>query len=265
VAIEEIHSIRGREIQTAKELLKEGYTSEQLLAALAGKTLDEKSRLWASGGIRDLLHDIRPGLPPESEAHKIDYQAWFITRRPKEITSAEELRRKVRDSFRDNGSGMFVAPEMPSEPVVAMELAKVIDQGVQAVFERESIVPTDVLLGEIVRLAPGQASNSEIEAALKDRDEFVRKKIGDHEMITTRAIIAKEEAIIGGVKSGMGRKAALMSEAEYETPDELIQAGQADPRITLQKLPRLKAGSLSASTSALTLPNVVSGLCFIPS
>src|SRR5260370_11692764 len=33
----------------------------------------------------------------------------------------------------------------------------------------------------------------------------------------------------------------------------------ADPRITLQKLPRLKAGSLSSSTSALTLPNVVSG------
>src|SRR5882724_9167357 len=40
---------------------------------------------------------------------------------------------------------------------------------------------------------------------------------------------------------------------------------QADPRITLQKLPRLKAGSLSASTSALTLPNVVSGLCLMPS
>jgi hypothetical protein len=47
--------------------------------------------------------------------------------------------------------------------------------------------------------------------------------------------------------------------------DFVIQAGQADPRITLQKFPRLKAGSLSASTSALTLPNVVSGLCFIPS
>ena len=231
VAIEEIHSIRGRETQTAKELLKEGYTSEQLLAALASKTLDEKSRLWVSGGIRDLLHDIRPGLPPESEDHKIDYQAWFITRRPKEIISAEELRRKVRDSFRDNGSGMFVAPEMPSEPVVTMELAKLIDQGVQAVFERESIVPMDVLLGEIVRLAPGQASNSEIEAALKDRHEFVRKKIGDHEMITTRAIIAEEEAIIGGVKSGMGRKAALMGEAEYETPDEL--------RVTQDGLARL--------------------------
>src|SRR6202040_3451689 len=43
------------------------------------------------------------------------------------------------------------------------------------------------------------------------------------------------------------------------------QPFEADPRITLQKLPRLKAGSLSASTSAFTLPNVVSGLCLMPS
>src|SRR5258707_15306202 len=66
VAIEEIHSIRSREIQTAKELLKEGYISEQLLAVLAGKTLDEKSRIWTSGAIRDLLQGIYPGPPPES-------------------------------------------------------------------------------------------------------------------------------------------------------------------------------------------------------
>src|SRR5450631_1138484 len=40
---------------------------------------------------------------------------------------------------------------------------------------------------------------------------------------------------------------------------------QADPRMTLQKLPRVKCGSFSASTSALTLPKVVSGLCLMPS
>jgi conjugative relaxase-like TrwC/TraI family protein len=34
-AVEEIHSIRSREMQTAKELLKEGYTSEHLLSVLA--------------------------------------------------------------------------------------------------------------------------------------------------------------------------------------------------------------------------------------
>ncbi len=35
VAIEEIHSVRSREIKTAKELLKEGYTSEQLLCVIS--------------------------------------------------------------------------------------------------------------------------------------------------------------------------------------------------------------------------------------
>jgi hypothetical protein len=43
------------------------------------------------------------------------------------------------------------------------------------------------------------------------------------------------------------------------------QPAQADSRITLQKLIRLKAGSLSARTSSLTVPNVLSGLCFMPS
>jgi conjugative relaxase-like TrwC/TraI family protein len=251
VTIEEIHSVRGREIQTAKELLKEGYTSEQLLSALAGKTLDEKSQLWASGGIRDPLHDIHPGPPPESEDHEIDYQAWFITRRPKEITSTAELRSKVRDSFRDNGFEMFVAAKTRSEPIVAMELAKVIDQGVQAVFERESIVPTDLLVGEIVRLAPGQASNLEIEAALKDRDEFVRKKVGDHEMITTRAIIAEEESIIGEVKAGMGKKAALMSEAEYRAPDELRVTYEAMASVCADA--RRKGEEMTAELAALWL------------
>jgi len=40
---------------------------------------------------------------------------------------------------------------------------------------------------------------------------------------------------------------------------------QAEPRITLQKLLRVKCGSLSASTSALTLPKVVCGFGLMPS
>jgi hypothetical protein len=114
-----------------------------------------------------------------------------------------------------------------------MDLEKVINQGVEAVFERESIVRLDHLIGEIVRLAPGQADNSKIEAALKDKAEFVRRKVGDHEMITTRAIIAEEQAIINGVKGGMGKKAALITDAEYRTPDEL--------RVTYEGLARILA------------------------
>jgi hypothetical protein len=44
-----------------------------------------------------------------------------------------------------------------------------------------------------------------------------------------------------------------------------VQPGHCDSRITLQKLLRWKCGSLSARTSALTVPNVVFGLYFIPS
>jgi len=38
-----------------------------------------------------------------------------------------------------------------------------------------------------------------------------------------------------------------------------------EPRMTEQKFMRLNFASLSASTSAFTLPNVVSGLCLMPS
>jgi hypothetical protein len=40
---------------------------------------------------------------------------------------------------------------------------------------------------------------------------------------------------------------------------------QPEARIMLQKLTGAKCGSLSASTSALTLPKVVPGLCLLPS
>jgi hypothetical protein len=167
------------------------------------------------------------------DEHDLNEQAWLVTRRPKEITTTAELRANVQTTFRENGFEVFVAPEARSEPTVSMDLEKVINQGVKSVFERESIVRFDHLVGEIVRLVPGQAANSQIEVALKDNSEFVRKKVGDHEMITTRAVIAEEQAIITGVKGGIGKKAALIAEPDYQTPDEL--------RITYDALAHLLA------------------------
>lgn len=51
----------------------------------------------------------------------------------------------------------------------------------------------------------------------------------------------------------------------WNTGFSLDQPHHAELRITLQKLPRWKLGSLSASTSAFTFPKVVSGLCLMPS
>jgi conjugative relaxase-like TrwC/TraI family protein len=251
VAIEEIYSVRNKEISTAKELLKKGYTVQQLGDALRGRSVVEKSELWVTGKIRELLGE--PGLPEDRaiDEYDLNEQAWLVTRRPKEIMTTVELRANVEAAFRENGFEIFVAPEAPSEPVATLSLDQVIDQGVRAVFERESIVRTDLLVGEIVRLAPGQASNSEIEAALKNRDEFVRKKVGDHEMITTRAIIAEEQAIVDGVGAGMSKKEALVSEVEYHTPPELSVNYDGLARICEDA--RLKGEEMTAELAALWL------------
>src|SRR5713101_1552554 len=66
--------------------------------------------------------------------------------------------------------------------------------------------------------------------------------------------------------------AALRNDKQCASTDEQClvsryspdQARQAELRMTLQKLPRWKLGSLSASTSALTVPKVESGLCLKP-
>jgi conjugative relaxase-like TrwC/TraI family protein len=219
--IEEIYSVRNKEIATAKELLREGYTVQQLGDALRDRPVKEKSELWVSGRIREFLG--APKLPSDRriDEHDLNEQAWLVTRRPKEIATTTELKANVETTFLENGFEMFVAPEARREAALTMDLEKVINQGVHAVFERESIVRVDHLVGEVVRLAPGQAANSQIEAALKENTEFVRKKVGDHQMITTRVIIAEEEAIINGVKAGAGRKTALIADADYRTPDEL--------------------------------------------
>ncbi len=251
VAIEEIYSVRSKEIAAAKELLIEGYTVQQLGQALRGRSAVEKNELWVTDRIRELLGE--PELPRDRpiDEHGLNEQAWLVTRRPKETTTTVELRANVERTFWENGFEMFVAPEARRESAVTIGLDDVIDQGVRSVFERESIVRTDLLVGEIVRLAPGQASNFEIEAALDDRDEFVRKKVGHHEMITTHAIIAEEETIIDGVKAGMGKKGPLINEADYQTPDEL--------RVTYDGLARVcddarrKGEEMTADLAALWL------------
>jgi conjugative relaxase-like TrwC/TraI family protein len=249
--IEEIYSVRNREIATAKELLREGCTVQQLGDALRDRPVKEKSELWVSGKIREFLGT--PKLPVERsiDEHDLNEQAWLVTRRPKEIATPAELKANVETTFRVNGFEMFVVPGARNEPAASTDLEKVISQGVEAVFERESIVRVDHLVGEIVRLAPGQAANSQIEATLKDNGEFVRKKIDDHEMITTRAIIAEEEAIIRGVKTGMGTKAALIANAQYRTPDELRVTYDGLARILEDA--RMKGEDLTSDLAALWL------------
>jgi len=58
-------------------------------------------------------------------------------------------------------------------PVKAtLDLTGAIRQGTQIVFEKQSVVRLDHLLGEIVRLAPGVIANEKLAAQLRDDRRF---------------------------------------------------------------------------------------------
>src|SRR5258708_14369981 len=178
VVIEEIYSVRQKELAAGEELMIEGYRVAPLGQALRGRSAVEKNELWVTDRIRELLGE--PELPRDRPIDEpgLNEQAWLVTRRRKETTTTVELRANVERTFWENGFEMFVAPEARRESAVTIGLDDVIDQGVRSVFERESIARTDLLVGEIVRPAPGQAGNFESEASLEDQDGVVREKVG---------------------------------------------------------------------------------------
>jgi hypothetical protein len=81
------------------------------------------------------------------------------------------------------------------------------------------------------------------------RDEFVRKKVDGHEMITTRAIIEQEQAIMDGVRAGMGKKEGLATESGYQTPAELKVSYASLARIIEEA--RVKGEEMTAELATL--------------
>jgi conjugative relaxase-like TrwC/TraI family protein len=226
--VEEVHNTRSKEIKTATQLLRDGYTLKQLSAALKGRSAEERSELWISGKIRALLE--KPELSPvrKIDDYDIDEQAWLITRRPKEIMSPRELREKVERSFHDLG---FMVPKTPS-PVrspfhtkasrpLGESLEQAIAQGMSACFARETVVPVEKLIGEIVRLAPGVVSNAAIAEALADRSEFIVSEIAGKRMVTTQAVVEEEKSILDGVRAGIGKHPRLIAVQDYQVPVDL--------------------------------------------
>src|SRR5258707_1793792 len=97
--IEEIYSVRNREIAMAKELLREGYTVQQLGDALRDRPVKEKSELWVSGKIRELLGTPKLPVNRSIDEHDLNEQAWLVTRRPKEIATTAGLKANCKATF----------------------------------------------------------------------------------------------------------------------------------------------------------------------
>jgi conjugative relaxase-like TrwC/TraI family protein len=226
--VEEIHNTRNKEIKTAAQLLRDGYTVKQLSAVLKGHSPEERSDLWISGKIRSQLG--KPELSPvrKIDEYDLDEQAWLITRRPKEIISPEELKERVERSFCDLGFAVRNIPQRvqtifrsrATQPANEL-LEQAIKEGTAACFARETVVPQDKLIGEIVRLSPGTVSNLAIAEALADRSEFIVSEVDGKRLFTTKTVVKEEKAILDGVRAGLLKHLPLSAENDYRVPADL--------------------------------------------
>jgi conjugative relaxase-like TrwC/TraI family protein len=202
----DLFSERAKQVEAVMSLLQRGYSPNQFKAMFKGVSEDEKRRMLAQGveRLREQLGAPHgsPSLKPDFKIHD---QAVTLTRPKKVRITSKTLREDV--AKRLNNSGLVV--NQPSGfPVRArMDLTKAIRQGAQIVFEKESVVRLDKLLGEIVRLAPGAISNDKLAKVLRDDRRFLIRRMDGNEMVTTRQILGrrKDAAYNGGYWDGPAR------------------------------------------------------------
>jgi len=73
----------------------------------------------------------------------------------------------------------------------------------------------------------GAAFVHETSRACEDRTEFVRSTVNGKDMISTQAILAEEQAILDGVRSGLGQLEPLISETDSQILPELVSSEAA--------------------------------------
>ena len=204
-ATEALFSERATQVKLAEGLLKAGYSPEQLVGLV--KPLGEAGKRSLLSRSEEQLRMLM-GAPANRNrltAVEIREHAVLITRPAKVKITSAGLRENVIQRLAAAGEVVSVPnPQTPRREMAspALSLEEAIKQGAEAVFERESVVRLDVLLGEIVRLAPGQISNEALERRLRDNQYFVIARKDGHEQVTTNQILAEERTLLQAVASG---------------------------------------------------------------
>jgi conjugative relaxase-like TrwC/TraI family protein len=219
----DLFSERAKQVEAVMALLKRGYTPNQFKTLFKGVGEDEKRRMLAQGveRLREQL-GAPQGRPSLTADFKIHDQAVTLTRPKKVRITSKTLREDV--AKRLNNSGLVV--DQPSGfPVKAsMNLTQAIRQGSQMTFEKESVVRLDKLLGEIVRLAPGEISNDRLAKDLRDDRRFLIRRMDGNEMVTTRHILGEEKTLLTSVVTGIGQRDPLQE--DYIRPASLTVTPQ---------------------------------------
>jgi hypothetical protein len=145
-------------------------------------------------------------------------EAVMLTRPKKVRITSKTLREDM--AKRLHNAGLVVEKPSPVPVASRMDLTEAIRQGTQIAFEKESVVRLDKLLGEIVRLAPGEIANKRLAEHLRDDRRFLIRRRDGNEVVTTWRILGEEKTLLTAVINGMGQREPLQK--DYLPPVELI-------------------------------------------
>jgi conjugative relaxase-like TrwC/TraI family protein len=226
----EMFSERGRQVQTVKALLKRGYTPQQITLALKGLSEDEIRKVLAKPDTLQTRLGRPEGKPRLVADHVMDQQAVTLTRPKKVHIASKTLREDVGKRLLK--AGLVVEPPSPFPVKANLNLNEAIRQGAQIAFEKQSVVRLDHLLGEIVRLAPGEIANERLAEHLRDDRQFLIRRVAGHELVTTRLILGEEKTLLTSVINGMGQREPLQK--DYVAPAALIATPQRIDELVTQ-------------------------------
>jgi conjugative relaxase-like TrwC/TraI family protein len=218
----ELFSVRHRQVEAVKRLLLEGYASKELKAAIS---------LCNASGIPLEYDTLRASLGAPTGAQigplRADETAVLLTRPEKvEITTAV-LKANTQQKLATAGLKVVIPSPTAARVASEADLPEAIKRGITAVFEKQSVARLDELVGEIVRLAPGAASNAEVAHLLRSEARFLVARMatpdrpGGVDLVTTRMILHEEHQMLLDVASGLGSAVPPITTG-YSTPAILV-------------------------------------------
>ncbi|QKK08611.1 MAG: relaxase domain-containing protein [Planctomycetota bacterium] len=174
-------------------------------------------------------------------------------------TQSQDSKQRSADGAKRAGSGpgdnrmgaspkqeekAFRARESRHEPRPSLSAKRAIDFALQHLMEKESVVTEQNIVRHAMRHSRGRATPDEVWAALKERDDIMRKTIAGKRCVTTKEAIREEKRMIDFAKDGrdqmsplgampLSRSAFKLSATDWEVLRGLMDSRD---RVTLLKM-----------------------------
>jgi conjugative relaxase-like TrwC/TraI family protein len=156
------------------EAKEKGITDAEEKSELGAKTRERKQKAMSIDELRAL---------------------WRAQLTPDERADIERVREKISGEALGDGEEASAAREA-------------VDLAIEHCFERESVVPERKVLAAALKGAVGKASVAAVEQEWKRRDLLTAERNG-RRVVTTRAVLAEEDHMIGFARAGRGSRPAL--------------------------------------------------------